>query len=191
MENRWMQATRSASKRWPTTSTPSATASTSIAAMSSAGAMGISALLLALRHPEKIRKMVVSGPNLWPDTTGVVPYIFHLMERTADSLHHKGSLTAAEKNLLKTTELDLYQPHITLEQLHAIKCPTMVVGGDHDAIPSLHLWQMAQNIPQSYLWIVPNSGHSVVIYKKAQFNPLVNDFFRKPYRRIEGMDVMK
>ncbi|HLZ86115.1 MAG TPA: alpha/beta hydrolase [Puia sp.] len=152
---------------------------------------GISALLLALRHPEKIRKMVVSGPNLWPDTTGVVPYIFHLMERTADSLHHKGSLTAAEKNLLKTTELDLYQPHITLEQLHAIKCPTMVVGGDHDAIPSLHLWQMAQNIPQSYLWIVPNSGHSVVIYKKAQFNPLVNDFFRKPYRRIEGMDVMK
>ena len=152
---------------------------------------GISALLLALRHPEKVKKLVVSGPNLWPDTTGVAPYIFHYMQREADSLRHKGDLTAAEKNLLKTTELDLYQPHMTLQQLHAIKCPTMVVGGDHDGIPSLHLWQIAQNIPQSYLWIVPNSGHSVVIYKKDQFNPLVSDFFRKPYRTIEGLDLLK
>ncbi|HXB06120.1 MAG TPA: alpha/beta hydrolase [Puia sp.] len=152
---------------------------------------GISALLLALRHPEKVKKMVVSGPNLWPDTTGVAPYIFHYMENEADSLHHKGTLTAAEKNLLKTTELDLYQPHITLEQLHAIKCPTMVVGGDHDGIPSLHLWQISQNIPQSYLWIVPNSGHSVVIYKKDQFNPLVRDFFLQPYRTIKGLDLLK
>ena len=152
---------------------------------------GISAILLALRHPDKVKKMVISGPNLWPDTTGVVPYIFHYMERVADTLHHKGVLTAEEKNLLKTTELDLYQPHLTLDQLHAIQCPAMVVGGDHDAIPPLHLWQIAQNIPRSYLWIVPNSGHSVVIYKKDQFNPLVNNFFRNPYRTIEGMDRMK
>jgi len=151
---------------------------------------GISALLLALRHPEKVKKMVVSGPNLWPDTTGVAPYIYHYMERVADSLR-KGPLTAADKNLLKTTELDLYQPHMTLQQLHAIKCPTLVVGGDHDGIPSLHLWQISQNIPQSYLWIVPNSGHSVVIYKKDQFNPLVLDFFRQPYRIIEGLNLLK
>src|SRR5258708_13807098 len=29
---------------------------------------GISALLLALRQPEKVKTMIVSGPNLWPDT---------------------------------------------------------------------------------------------------------------------------
>jgi len=151
---------------------------------------GISALLLALRHPEKVKKMVVSGPNLWPDTTGVAPFIYHYMEKEADSLRHQ-PLTAAGKNLLKTTELDLYQPHMTLEQLHAIRCPTLVVGGDHDGIPSLHLWQIAQNIPQSYLWIVPNSGHSVVIYKKDQFNPIVSDFFSHSYRKIEGLDLLK
>jgi pimeloyl-ACP methyl ester carboxylesterase len=151
---------------------------------------GISALLLALRHPEKVKKMVVSGPNLWPDTTGVAPYIYHYMEKEADSLRHH-PLTTAGKNLLKTTELDLYQPHMTLEQLHAIRCPTLVVGGDHDGIPSLHLWQIQQNIPQSYLWIVPNSGHSVVIYKKDQFNPLVNDFFNQPYRKIEGLNLLQ
>jgi pimeloyl-ACP methyl ester carboxylesterase len=151
---------------------------------------GISALLLALRHPDKVKKLVVSGPNLWPDTTGVAPYIYHYMEQVADSLRHH-PLTPEGKNLLKTTELDLYQPHMTLEQLHAIRCPTLVVGGDHDGIPSLHLWQISQNIPRSYLWIVPNSGHSVVIYKKDQFNPLVNDFFHQPYRTIEGLNLLK
>jgi pimeloyl-ACP methyl ester carboxylesterase len=151
---------------------------------------GISALLLALRHPEKVKKMVVSGPNLWPDTTGVAPFIYHYMERVADSLRHH-PLTPEGKNLLKTTELDLYQPHMTLEQLQGIRCPTLVVGGDHDGIPSFHLWQISQHIPRSYLWIVPNSGHSVVIYKKDQFNPIVYDFFRQPYRTIEGLNLLK
>ena len=32
---------------------------------------GISSLLLPLRHPEKVKKLVVSGPNLKPDTTGL------------------------------------------------------------------------------------------------------------------------
>jgi pimeloyl-ACP methyl ester carboxylesterase len=151
---------------------------------------GISALLLALRHPEKVKKLVVSGPNLWPDTTGVAPFIYHYMEQVADSLR-RHPLTAEGKNLLKTTELDLYQPHMTLEQLHDIQCPTLVVGGDHDGIPSLHLWQISQHIPRSYLWIVPNSGHSVVIYKKDQFNPIVRDFFYQPYRSIEGLNLLK
>jgi pimeloyl-ACP methyl ester carboxylesterase len=150
---------------------------------------GISGLLLALRHPEKVKKLVVSGPNIWPDTVGLDPFIFHYLERTADTLRHKPQ-TAAIKNQLKTVELDLKEPHMTLEQLHAIKCPTLVMGGDHDGIPSHHLWQISQNIPQSYLWIVPNSGHSVAIFKKDQFNSVVGDFFDHPYRKFEGLDVL-
>jgi pimeloyl-ACP methyl ester carboxylesterase len=151
---------------------------------------GISGLLLALRHPEKVKKLVVSGPNLWPDTTGLVPFIFHYLERSADSLR-KLPGTPEIKNQLKIVELDLLEPHMTLDQLHAIHCPTLVMGGDHDGIPSLHLWQISQNIPLSYLWIVPNSGHSVAIYKKDQFNAVVGDFFRQPYRKIEGLNVLQ
>ncbi|HSZ85573.1 MAG TPA: alpha/beta hydrolase, partial [Puia sp.] len=84
------------------------------------------------------------------------------------------------------SDLDLYQPHISLEQLHTISCPTLVIGGDHDAIPVLHTVLIAQNIPRSYLWIIPNSGHSTPVFKKDQFNPLIEDFFKKPYRKIEG-----
>jgi pimeloyl-ACP methyl ester carboxylesterase len=150
---------------------------------------GISGLLLAIRHPEKVKKLVVSGPNLWPDTTGLEPFIWHWLERTADSMHRLPP-TPKNKNDLKIAELDLKEPHMTLQQLHAIKCPTLVMGGDHDAIPSYHLWQIYKNIPNSDLWIVPNSGHFVAVYKKDYFNVVVSDFFRTPYKKIEGFGML-
>jgi pimeloyl-ACP methyl ester carboxylesterase len=150
---------------------------------------GISGLLLAQRHPEKVKKLVVSGPNLWPDTTGLDPFIWHWLERTADSMRRLPP-TAKNKNDLKIVELDLKEPHMTLQQLHAIQCPTLVMGGDHDAIPSYHLWQIYKNIPRSDLWIVPNSGHFVAVYKKDYFNAVVSDFLRTPYKKIEGFGML-
>jgi pimeloyl-ACP methyl ester carboxylesterase len=150
---------------------------------------GISGLQLAIRHPEKVKKLVVSGPNIYPDTTGLIPYIYHYLERLADTLSHKPQTTEV-KNQLKIIELDLKEPHMTLDQLQGIHCPTLVMGGDHDGIPSYHLWLISQHIPQAYLWIVPNSGHSVAIYKKDQFNTVVGDFLEYPYRKIEGLDVL-
>ena len=151
---------------------------------------GISGLQLAIHHPEKVKKLVVSGPNIYPDTTGLTPFIYHYLERVADTLRHKPQ-TPEVRNQLKIIELDLKEPqHMTLDQLRSIRCPTLVMGGDHDGIPSHHLWLISQHIPQSYLWIVPNSGHSVAIFKKEQFNRVVGDFLEQPYRTIEGLDVL-
>src|SRR5450631_295609 len=35
---------------------------------------GINALLLALRHPDKVMKLVSTGANLTPDSTGLIPH---------------------------------------------------------------------------------------------------------------------
>jgi pimeloyl-ACP methyl ester carboxylesterase len=146
---------------------------------------GIDALLLAIRHPDKVKKMAFTGANLWADTLGLTPFVYNLIK-----MQHAGMLkqprTPENKNKQKIIDLDLYQPNITLDQLHHITCPTLVIGADHDAIPVLHTVTIAENIPQSYLWIVPNSGHSVPVFKKDQFNPLIYDFFTHPYRKIEG-----
>jgi len=151
---------------------------------------GISGLVLAMRHPDKVKKLAVSGPNLWPDTTALVPFVYHYLERTADSLK-KLPPTAENKNQLKIVELDLLEPHIKLSQLHSIKCPTLVIGGDHDGIPTEHLLQIHQHIPKSYLWIVPNSSHFVATSKKDQFSARITEFFKEPYREIEGMDILQ
>ena len=146
---------------------------------------GINGLLLAIRHPEKVKKLAITGANLWPDTTGLTPYVYNKIVQGSADLRRKQQ-TPEVKNELKISDLDLNEPHISLEQLHTIHCPTLVIGGDHDAIPTRHTLLISENIPQSYLWIIPNSGHSTPVFKKDQFNALILDFFIKPFRKIEG-----
>ena len=148
---------------------------------------GINGLLLAIRHPEKVKKLAVTGANLWPDTTAVEPSLFHWLANLVDSL--KGVQKTPEvKNQYKLIEMMTREPNITLKQLHTIKCPTLVIGGDHDALLPRHTLIIAENIPKSYLWILPNSGHATPVNYSRQFNETINDFFKTPYRIIEGMD---
>jgi pimeloyl-ACP methyl ester carboxylesterase len=151
---------------------------------------GINGLLLAIRHPEKVKKLAITGANLWPDTTGLTPFVYDLIKNGSAELRKKEPTTEV-KRALKLSDLDLYQPNIKAEALHAIECPTLVIGGDHDAIPVPHTVLIAQNIPRSYLWIIPESGHSTPIFKRDQFNTIVGDFFSKPYREIKGADTFK
>ena len=78
------------------------------------------------------------------------------------------------------------EPHIPLTDLQKISVPVLVMGGDHDVIKPEHTMLIAQNIPNSYLWILPNSGHSTPIVYKDEFNKTVDDFFSRPFRKIDG-----
>ncbi|MEO7210984.1 MAG: alpha/beta hydrolase, partial [Chitinophagaceae bacterium] len=95
---------------------------------------------------------------------------------------------AEVKNELKLMNLLSNAPHISTADLAKIKCPVLVIGGDHDVIRTEHTMLIAQSIPKSYLWILPASGHSTPIVYKDMFNEVVGDFFKKPYRKIEGFD---
>jgi pimeloyl-ACP methyl ester carboxylesterase len=146
---------------------------------------GINGLLMAMRHPKKVKKLAITGANLWPDTTAVDPFVYKWAMSMNDSIS-KLPITPELKGSKKLLHLLSYEPHITLADLRKINCPTLVMGGDKDVILPQHTLLIAQNIPRSDLWIVPNSGHSVPIFYKDQFNKVVDQFFTNPYRRIDG-----
>lgn len=152
---------------------------------------GINSLLLAIRHPDKVKKLASTGANLVPDTTGLVPYVYKDISNTdkklLDSMKKSGA-TSALKNAYKINHMMALHPHITSEQLHTIKVPALIINGDHDAIPVKHAVEIAEAIPNSYLWILPNSGHSTLVNYKDEFNKVVDDFFSNPFRKIEGGD---
>ncbi len=146
---------------------------------------GIEGLMLAIRHPDKVKKLAVTGANLTPDTSAVDPFVYNW------AMNYNKQLAAmptndSVKTMRKLAHLLSYEPHISLEQLHTIKCPALIIGGDHDVLLPKHTMLIADNIEKSYLWIIPNSGHSTPIFKKDQFNAVVDDFFKTPYRKIEG-----
>ena len=148
---------------------------------------GINGLLLVMRHPEKVKKLAITGANLWPDSTAIDPWLHRWLANAVDSLS-KIKHTPDTKNQFKLMSMMTKEPNIRLEQLKAVKCPTLVIGGDHDALLPKHTLLIAESIPRSYLWIVPNSGHSPSVNYSRQFNETINDFFKKPYRTIEGLE---
>lgn len=149
---------------------------------------GIEGLMLAIRHPDKVKKLAVTGANLTPDTSAVDAFIYNITMQYNDSLS-KVPQTPAIKNERKLAHLLSYEPHISLESLHTIKCPALIIGGDHDVLLPKHTMLIADNIEKSYLWILPNSGHGTPAYKyKDLFNQTVYEFFKTPYKKIEGVD---
>jgi pimeloyl-ACP methyl ester carboxylesterase len=149
---------------------------------------GINGLLLAIRHPEKVKKLAVTGANLQPDTTAVPREIWDLFSPDYVKLKAKSNKTEADMKSWKLMRLLVEQPHITTADLGKIACPTLVIGGDHDVIREEHTMLIYHSIPRAYLWILPNSGHSTPVVYSEIFNSTVHDFFNNPYRIIKGAD---
>jgi pimeloyl-ACP methyl ester carboxylesterase len=148
---------------------------------------GINSLLLAIRHPEKVRKMAITGANLRPDADVINPDGTAMIVETLAQLR-AGKQDAAVKNTIKQLHMMEVEPHITLSDLHQIKCPVLVMGGDFDVIKPAHTLEIFENIPQAYLWILPESGHGTPHHYKEEFNSKVRHFFTHPYKKPSWVD---
>ncbi len=146
---------------------------------------GINALLLAIRHPGKVKKLAATGANLQPDSSAVYEEVIDMVTPIYTQLKNANPKTDQQKRNWKLVRLLAEEPHIPLSDLHKIQCPSLIIGGDHDVIKEEHTMQIYKNIPKAYLWILPNSGHSTPVVYKDDFNKVVGEFFEKPYRKIE------
>jgi len=155
----------------------------------------INALLLAMRHPDKVKKMAITGANLWPDTTALEPYVFNMISQQnkllTDSVKKVKSPSYELRNEVKLWNMLAVQPNIKAEELRKIQVPVLVIGGDHDVVKPEHALLIAKSIPNSYLWIIPGAGHATPVYHEQDFNKTVDDFFKKPYQKIEGRGMLK
>ena len=145
---------------------------------------GINALVMAMRHPDKVIKLASTGANLTPDSTALQPPVWKDFVKQYNADKDKSRTTAKQKNDWKIFTLDYFQPNIPFAALKAIKCPSLIICGDHDLIPIEHTTKIYQAIPQAYLWVVPNSGHGTLIEHTDDFNKLVDEFFQKPYHKF-------
>jgi pimeloyl-ACP methyl ester carboxylesterase len=143
---------------------------------------GINALLLAIRHPDKVKRLASTGANLWPTADAFRPGLWDEEKQEYDSGLHKTYITAKGKNDRKLFLLDWQEPHITLAQLHTIKAPSLIICGDHDEISITHTVLIYQNIPHANLWVVPNSGHATLREHPDEFDKQVDEFFTEPFK---------
>jgi pimeloyl-ACP methyl ester carboxylesterase len=138
---------------------------------------GINALLLAMRHPEKVKKLVSTGANLWPTADAFRDGLWDGWNADYQKEKDKKRTSGKEKNDWKIFMLDWEQPHISLGDLKKIQCPCLIVCGDHDLISISHTVLIFQNIRHANLWVVPNSGHGTLIEHAGEFDGKCVEFF--------------
>jgi pimeloyl-ACP methyl ester carboxylesterase len=139
---------------------------------------GINAIVLAMRHPEKVRRLVSTGANLWPDSTALDPDGWVNDQQYYLKNKDRVWSTPEEKAKWKFFYLDWKEPNIPLSALQAIKAPSLIISGDRDVINLEHTVKIFQNIPAAYLWVIPHSGHSTLIEHADEFNRKVAEFLK-------------
>ena len=123
---------------------------------------GILALLLAIRHPSKVKKLVASSPNLRPDATALSAWVFPIMRADLEqskTMLAKGDSSQNWRRVKQWNELMLNGPHIPAADLQRIAAPTLIMGGDDDVVTLEHLIEIYRNVPKAQLAILPGATH--------------------------------
>ena len=153
---------------------------------------GIEGLLLGIRHPQKVKKIVAMAANLNPSEQAIYPEVLGLVKSMVQAIPAEARQTPQGRRELKVTGMMLEEPHIELKALAGITAPTLVIAGDHDMIRDEHTIAIYQQIPNSQLAILPNATHMVPYDDPATFNAVVERFLRTPFVKKDRIgDTMK
>ena len=149
---------------------------------------GIEALLLGIRHPEKVKKIAAMAANLTPGEDALEPEIIGLIKQMVSEAPASQSPTLEQRREIKVTSMMLSEPNIDFKQLETIKAPTLVLAADHDAIRVKHTVEIYLHIPNSYLVIFPGATHMIPFDDPVLFNATVERFLRTPFRKVEMLN---
>jgi pimeloyl-ACP methyl ester carboxylesterase len=99
----------------------------------------------------------------------------------ADLVYH-GLLEAPRPGMRQALRASLsYLSHEWSDRLEDIRCPTLVVWGEADAlIPVRHADEFVRRIPHARAARVPNAGHIPMIETPERFNRELLDFIAEP-----------
>jgi pimeloyl-ACP methyl ester carboxylesterase len=136
---------------------------------------GITGLIMAMKYPEYVNKLAVTGANLSPGTDAVKEIVRREVQESIDELQGKTDKQSLDQK--RIYELVLDEPRLAFEDLQQIKAHTLVMAGQNDIILEDHTRQIAENIPNARLVIFKNASHFVPYYNAAEFNRTVLEFF--------------
>ena len=122
---------------------------------------GILGLLIAMRAPGLLGKLIVSGANLDPE--GLQPADREIIRKIA----------ARGNKLFRMMERE---PHIAPADLSNITVPTVVLAGEQDLILPEHTRLIADSIPGAVLEIIPGEDHSSYIVHSRKLVPILKNY---------------
>lgn len=130
-------------------------------------------LIMAMKYPERIGKMVVDGANL--DLTGVADWAVEWVMGVYNEAKEKADTDPEAKLKMEVFGLMVNDPNIDPEDLTKINVPTLVMAGEEDLILKEHTELIASKIPGAELAFC-EGDHFCAREKPEAFNAIVGPF---------------
>ncbi len=125
---------------------------------------GILGLMIAIRYPKLLSKLIISGANTKPK--GIKPKYLWLIRLfytfTRDSKYH----------------LMLTQPNIEEAELKLIKTYTVILAGSKDVVVEKHTKYIADCIPGSTLQIIEGETHDSYVVHSEQLYDVILPYLK-------------
>lgn len=132
------------------------------------------AMIFALRHPERVDRLILNGANL--NARGVkwmTQFPIEIGYRIARLFAKRSAKAKANAEMLG---LMVNDPNVAPSELSAIRAKTLVIAGTHDMINDAHTRLISSSIPNAQLVLIEGS-HFVANEKPEEFNSAVFAFF--------------
>jgi len=124
---------------------------------------GIVGLMIAIKEPAILSKLIVSGPNLYPGGM-----------KNSMLVYSKIGYFFTKNKLFK---MMLDEPDISCEELRRIETPTVILAGENDIVRTEHTKLIADNIKDSTLEIVKGENHGSYIVHKEKIYDIIKKYF--------------
>ena len=133
---------------------------------------GILALMLAVRHPELVRRLVISGVNIAPE--GLRPE--DLEELRATQIPKPKTIDEKLAHLWFTSPTEA---ELNLGLLANISQPVLLISGDRDAITLEHTLKIFHALPAAELCVLPGTDHATFSGRSEWLNPIIDAFLNR------------
>ncbi len=146
------------------------------------------ALVIAMKHPELVRKLVIqsamfsrdgSDPAFWESFkhAKLEDMPLELREAYLKTAPHPEELPLFfAKSVKRMLEFKGWTP----EEIRSINAPTLVIIGDRDIVRPEHAVSMYRLLPNSELAILPDTNHMKIVERSDWLVPMIETFLGSP-----------
>jgi pimeloyl-ACP methyl ester carboxylesterase len=154
---------------------------------------GIIGLLMAMKYPDAIGKLVAAVPNIVTGETAIESWELEMSRHyraLIDSMIRTGDQSRDWKNERIHMNLMRDYPNIALDDLSQIKCPVLVMTSDDDIIKPRHILSIYENIPNAHLFVMPGATHFMIRDEHELYNSMSKRFLSNPFTRPTSKQVL-
>jgi len=138
---------------------------------------GNTGLIMAMKYPSRVKKLVTMGACIFIDKTVVDKKTFRQVNKVIEKLAKENA--QANANIIRLYNLLITEPRHSFEELKSVSCPVLVMAGQKDIIKAGHTRGIAANIPHAQLFIAAKETHYYPVENPRAFNQKVLAFLQE------------